>query len=240
MERALIKRVDATITVNESIAEIIVRQYGVSKPTVLMNCPLYWEVKRTNLLRETCEVPEKKRILLYQGGLQPGRGISRLIDVIQTIPECVLILMGGGPLKEELAAKIETLRGMVYLLDAVPVDRLLLYTASADVGLCMIENYGLSYYLSLPNKLFEYIMAGVPVVSSDFPEMRRIVSEYRIGETADPTDPSDIAGKIRKLLEPKYHLQTADNCLLASKKLNWECESAKLVDLMDSLGPVPL
>jgi glycosyltransferase involved in cell wall biosynthesis len=240
IERVLIKRVDATITVNESISEIISRIYGIPRPIVLMNCPFYQEVKRTNLLREICQIPETKKVVLYQGGLQRGRGISRLIDLIQTLPECVLILMGDGPLKKELAAKIETLQGKVYLVDAVPVDRLLHHTASADVGICMIEYYGLSYYLSLPNKLFEYVMAGVPVVASDFPEMRRIVSEYRIGETANPTDVIEIAEKIRKLLEPERHDETAENCKSAAKKLNWESESAKLVHLIDSLGTAHL
>jgi len=235
IEKFLIKRANATVTVNESIAQILSREYTIPKPVVLLNCPRYQEIKQSNKLREVCHIAEGKRILLYQGGLQQGRGIFTLLEVIQRLPDCVLLFLGDGALKEELRMKSEKLKERVYIIDAVPVEQLLLYTASADAGLCLIENYGSSYYLSLPNKFFEYVMAGVPILASNFPEMKRIIDEYKVGETANPEDVNDIAEKIQRLLSPGHHQHLVENCRAAAKIYNWDIESKKLIATIDNL-----
>lgn len=236
VERVLIRRVNAVVTVNDSIAWILSRQYGIPKPVVLLNCPQYQEVERSNRLRELCHISEEKHILLYQGGFQRGRGIFVSLDVIQHLPNCVLVLLGDGPLKEDLQIRIEELKDRVYIVEAVPVDQLLRYTASADVGLCLIENQGISYYHSLPNKFFEYVMAGVPVVASRFPEMKKIIDSHGVGETADPDDVTEIVEKIQKLLQTGYHDEIVHNCRRAAKIYNWDHESEKLVEVIENLA----
>ncbi len=236
VERVLIRRVNAVVTVNDSIAWILSRQYGIPKPVVLLNCPQYQELERSNRLRELCHISEEKHILLYQGGFQRGRGIFVSLELIQHLPNCVLVLLGDGPLKEYLHIRIEELKDRVYMVEAVPVDQLLRYTASADVGLCLIENHGISYYHSLPNKFFEYVMAGVPVVASRFPEMKKIVDNHRVGETTDPDDVTEIVEKIQKLLHAGYHDEIVHNCRRTAKIYNWDHESEKLIEVIENLA----
>jgi len=120
----------------------------------------------------------------------------------------------------------------VFMPGWVPLEELPLYTASADVGLCLIENLGYSYYLSLPNKLFQYIMAGVPVLASDFPEIGRIVRETGVGLPVDPSDPEDVADKARRLLEDGgLRRRCSENARRAAEVYNWEVEKVKLYEI---------
>jgi glycosyltransferase involved in cell wall biosynthesis len=146
--------------------------------------------------------------------------------------------MGSGNLRSEILEiiKSEKLDQKVFLLDAVPVTQLLGYTSSADVGLCLIENLGASYYYSLPNKLFEYVVAGVPVVASNFPEITGFVESNKVGLVVDPDKEDDVVGAIEQLLtDAEMHLECVKNCLRAANRYTWENESLKLVRAIENL-----
>ncbi|MDZ7765466.1 MAG: glycosyltransferase [Melioribacteraceae bacterium] len=105
------------------------------------------------------------------------------------------------------------------------------YTAAADVGVCLIENISISYYHALPNKLFEYIMAGIPVISSSLPQMKKIVEQYNVGVCVDLEKTTDVSNDLNEMLSDESKLETyKDNCKKAAQELNWDVEFEKVKD----------
>jgi glycosyltransferase involved in cell wall biosynthesis len=131
----------------------------------------------------------------------------------------------------------DTLRGRVFYKGFAPPDELLQWTASADLGLQPIMNWNMSYYLCLPNKTFEYIQAGLPIASSDFPELRNIVEKYNIGVLFDPDNPKQMAEEIQRYFDsPELQETYKANLKVAKEELCWETEEQKLIDLYASLS----
>jgi len=225
------------ITVNESIANELVRLYHIPRPTVVMNCPEYVLVLQSNRLREELTIPVEQKIVLYQGQIAEGRGIEHLIQSIQSIPDSSLVILGEGPSLEEYRnLTISRQWERVYFPGKVSLADLPSYTSSADIGVLLTEDTCLSYHLSLPNKLFEYIHAGLPVVASNLPEIARVVSTHQIGEVVNPDDPKDIANAISRLLhDPTRYSQCRSNAIQAVKKFTWEQESKNLLAVYQSL-----
>ncbi|MDP9483069.1 MAG: glycosyltransferase, partial [Chloroflexota bacterium] len=143
------------------------------------------------------------RVVLYHGGLFPDRGIEQLMDAIRDVPSAVLVLMGYGilePMLRERAAD-PAAEGRIRLLPAVPPDELLAWVACADVVAMPIQPSTLNHRLTTPNKLFEAMAAGVPVVASDLPGMATIVRATECGLLCDPADPASIATALRAILD---------------------------------------
>jgi glycosyltransferase involved in cell wall biosynthesis len=238
VERKIIFRADLVFTVNDALADSISNRYSIPKPTTLLNCPRKQTIRKSDRIRSILAIPPTTKILLYQGGLQPGRGIHIMLSTIRKIGDAVLVLMGSGSLKGEILAMIkrERLEQKVFVIDAVQVDDLLEYTSSAYAGLCLIENYGESYYHSLPNKLFEYVAAGVPVVASNFPEMSRFVDSNRVGICVDPEKEDEIAAAIQRILtDTELHKTFVRHCGETASRYTWENESLKLVGAIERL-----
>jgi len=241
VEKKIMPSVSTVFTVNESLARIISEQHRIPRPTILFNCPARQEVMRSDRLRKLLSIPPGRKVILYQGGLQRGRGIFISLKVIKRIHNIALVFLGNGDLRNEIAREIndEQLSGRAYLLNAFPVNELLQYTASADIGLCLIENFGASYYHSLPNKLFEYVAAGVPVVACNFPEIKHFVESNKVGLVVDPNNEEEIAAAIQCLLtDSDLYNSLVSNCKEAAKHCTWENEGAKLVAAMENLKQV--
>jgi len=242
VERTFIGRADEVITVCDAIADRLREQYKIRRPRVLRNVPIWRAPRRTNRLREILRLDPDTSILLYQGVIERGRGLFATLDALADLEACHFVALGDGTLREETKARARCLglSERVSFLDPVASEDLLEYTASADVGLCLIENTGFSYYHSLPNKLFEYMMAGVPVIASDFPEIGRAVRESRSGLTVDPEDPVEIARAIRRLTQDQRLRETcAHNALrAAADRYNWNRESRILADIYREHIPV--
>lgn len=221
MEHFLIKRTDGVITVNESIAKHLAHKYKIDKPVVVSNFSERFSVGASDVLREKLALDKKKKILLYQGGIMTGRGLEKLIECSRYLDnDIIVVLMGYGHLKKALQKKIEAENiHRVKILDAVPLDVLINYTASADIGISPIQNICLNHYYSLPNKIGEYIMAGIPFAVSNFPEMRKLAIEENMGAVFDPEDCRSITNAVNELLDPKLYALKKENVSLLSRCL---------------------
>jgi glycosyltransferase involved in cell wall biosynthesis len=183
----------------------MVRRFGVARPLVLLNCPPrpIAPPARVRRISAALGLPDDRQIVLYHGGFSPGRGIEQLIDAIGQVPEATLVLMGYGSLQATIEARVAAaeLVDRVRVLPAVPQEELIAWIAGADVAAMPIQPTTLNHQLTVPNKLFEAMAAGVPVVASDLPGMAPIVRETGCGLLVDPTDPVALAVAIRTVLD---------------------------------------
>jgi glycosyltransferase involved in cell wall biosynthesis len=244
LEGRLAPRADAVITVGDGVAAELGRRYRMPPPTVVRNLPASAPVgvRDASPLRGALGLGDDARIALYLGGLQPGRGLEALVDIAPRLPDRdVVVLMGPGHPDYVAGLRARAKRGgasgRVVLAPPVPPEDIVRWAAGADLGLALIQNVSLSYYLSLPNKLFEYVAAGLPVVASDFPELRAVVEGRGLGAVCDPDDPVAIAQAIEWALDdPDRHRRLRAAARDAAAELTWDAESRVLVDLVDRLA----
>ena len=237
-EKIFIHRVQSIITVSPSIAKELAHLYSISIPQVILNCPVKINISRSNRLRQELSIPEDHNILLYQGRISAGRGIESFLSAIQRVEKTVGVVLGDGPGVDTIRKRIQSGEWeRVFLPGQIPLVELPSYTASADLGIILIQDNCLSYRLSLPNKLFEYLHAGLPVICSNLPEMARVVLDYQVGELVDPDNPSAIAGSIQSILaDPIRFAEMKANTRKAAEDFNWQNESKKLLDIYQSLA----
>ncbi len=256
VERRLVPGVTAAWTVSESIAAVYSRQYRVPF-AVVRNLPLAWHppswpASLSGQEAETAEGDRARReppltgrvgkitaeagsrpVILYQGALNLGRGLDKAITAMQYLPGALLLLAGSGDLEEQLKSQICNLRiANVRLLGRIPPEELALLTRRARLGISVEEDRGLSYRYALPNKLFDYIQARIPVVVSPLPEMSRVVLGYGIGLVTPSLEPEILAETFRKALEDEtLRRQWAVNLERAAGELTWERESEKIREI---------
>ncbi len=224
-ERMFLPHVKASYTVCKSLADIYSEKYG--RPFgVVRNVPY-------SLPKPA--VADRRNVVMYQGALNLGRGIELMIDAMKYLPECELVIAGSGDVEADLRkrASSQTEGGKVVFLGRLSPDELHKKTLEAKVGLSLEEDLGLNYHYALPNKLFDYIQARVPVIVADLPEMRNIVQTYKIGEVLTDRSPQNLANMIRKVMGGSGDY--SDNLETASAQLCWENESAKLLDIYQCL-----
>ncbi len=239
IEGALIRRSQASLTVSASIAKELSRMYGVQPPKIVMNCPELIDLPPAGRLRSELGIPDGQPIVLFQGVLSEGRGLENALRAVAQITPAWLVMVGDGPLRGslELLAQELHMSGRLRFTGKVPLQSLLQYTRDASIGLCLTENTCLNHYYSLPNKLFEYLMVGLPVLASDFPDMRAVVEESGAGQVADP---ADIAGIVQAL-----QVCFADRDVLArmsrqarraaETRYNWNIEAQTLLEIYENL-----
>jgi len=242
LERRLAAEVDAVITVNQSLSEILGERLGRDRIEVLYNCPARTSIPGpASPLREAIGLAASVPLLLYHGSLAPHRGLEQLLDAMRR-PELAsahLAFLGFGPLTDWLRTECDrpTFEGRIHVLDAVDPGDLARWLAGADVAVAPIQPSTLNHRFSSPNKVFEAISVGIPVAGSDFPEFRRVIADPAhgpLGELFDPVDPGAIAAAVRRILdlEPQARAKLRSRCLRASAvRWNWETESKGLVDL---------
>jgi glycosyltransferase involved in cell wall biosynthesis len=235
-ERRWLPAADALIVASPVWIRILEHKHGSvpDRSVAVLNTPEYQEVEALDV-RDQAGLPAGMPVVLYQGSIQEHRGIEPAIDAVAGLDGVALVVVGYGHHRPALEGDVAE-RGLgdrVRFVGPYPPDLLLRYTASADVGLCTIVSSSLSYHTSLPNKLFEYLMAGVPILGSEAPEIARVVTESGAGVVVPATDPEAIAAGIRRLLADPEPFRAAAR--RASATFNWGVESAKLVDLYRAL-----
>ncbi len=235
-EKVLIRYADRLITVSDGIAAEYVRMYGVRQPALVLNTPNAVKITKKQLFHEKFHLKKSTKVFLYQGGLNRSRGLDLILDTFSTLKDNkrALVVMGNGALKDKVIQYAESNNNIFYL-PAVPLDELLDYTASADYGLLLYENTCLNHYYCMPNKLFEYMMADLPVIVSSLFELKRFVHENKVGDiTEDWTTPSLIASINR--VEKMNTNSIIKNIKQAKSKYNWENQERVLLAVYRELG----
>jgi glycosyltransferase involved in cell wall biosynthesis len=199
MERRFIRRADGVITVSDGIAAKLEQLYQIDRPLVVHNVPSRSDESSSNLLRDLTGASDDTVIVLHQGQLRKYRGCELLVAAMRQVDNAALVFLGDGPRRLALGQLVDRLglAGKVFFHDPVPPDQLLNYTASADIGVTMLEDVCLNHHLALPNKLFEYLAANIPVIASDLPEIRKVVVEHEVGITVNPVMPTSIVSALR-------------------------------------------
>lgn len=237
IEKVMIKLVDKVITVSESIANDYVKLYEIEKPQLVMNCPNYKKYKSLNIFREKLNIGKDKIIFLYQGEYLKGRGVDSLIEIFKVLQRenenLVLILLVYGEGIESLKEKIKGITN-IFWHDKVSKDIYMDYVASCDWGIYLMENICKNHDYALPNKLFDYIMAGLPVVVSNLKEMSKFVDENHVGYTVDSTNPENIV-KLLKGFKNTSKEEFNENLKIVSKKYCWEEQEKVLLKIYNSL-----
>jgi glycosyltransferase involved in cell wall biosynthesis len=227
-EKLFIPSVDAAYTVCQSIADIYTHKYG--KPfRVMRNLPA-----ATRLEKVTPAITDWRFKIVYQGAVNNGRGILETLDAMQHLDDVLLIIVGDGDEMELVRLKVATmnLQDRVILTGKIPFSQLPAYTCSANAGLCLLENKGLNYYYSLPNRIFDFALAGVPIIASNFPEINAVVGKYNTGVLVDDLQPASIVAAIRQLKDdPTFCNVLSANAVDISKTLTWENEEAVLREI---------
>ena len=236
MERRIVPKLKNCITVNESIAKIFDEKYKV-KFTVIRNIP----ETIPGLIpasRKELNMPEDKKIIILQGaGININRGAEEMIEAMHHINNAMLYIIGGGDVWKMLESKLkeQKLQEKVVLIKTIPKIKLMSYTRCADLGLSLDKNTNLNYFNSLPNKIFDYIHAGIPVLASPFPEIEKIITKYNIGTFINSHQPEHIAETINRLLASPDYQKYKENTLLAAKELNWENEKQKFLQIIKQI-----
>ncbi len=233
LEKLCMPFVDQTVVVGPSIARWYENVYRINTVTVVRNVPYRPKTELTpqNTLRAKYNLLENDVLYIYQGIMNSGRSIQILLDVFSKMSaDKHLVFLGYGPLEKDIKEYAEKFSNIHYH-PAVAPETVLSVTQEADAGLALFENTSLSYFYSCPNKLFEYIMAGLPCVVSDFPDMAQIVNEFDCGwslEIVPETIWKFISLKTRsEILSKRRHV------LIAREKLGWEDEELKLLKCYD-------
>ncbi|MEX0621767.1 MAG: glycosyltransferase family 4 protein [Candidatus Woykebacteria bacterium] len=236
IESAIAPKVDWVITVNDSIATELKNRYKLNKVTVVMNCQPKSVVdsRGEGKLRDLLQLRQETKIILYQGYMTSIRGLDKLVESVKYVKgDLVLVLMGEGQVKKELEERVKTgnLKDKVRFLPLVDPKKVLEFISDADLGVIPYQNICLNNYYSTPNKLFDYIASGIAVVASDFPQLRKIVVDNKIGLVFDETNPKDIAAKINEIISDEKKLwEMKENARgIFKTKYNWENEEKKLL-----------
>ena len=241
LERRLAGRADHVLTVCDSIAGELERRYGIARPTVLLNCPA---AAMAGSAEDAAEMLRTRAglngsgdpVVLYQGGFAPHRGLDTLVRAAHGLERGTIVLMGWGRLEDELRALIarEDLAGRVRIVPPVPSAEVVACAAGATLGVIPYEPVGLNNTYTTPNKLFDYMAAGLPVAASRLPELVRFVEQGEIGLTFTPGDPAALAATLNELLaDPARYERMRERAREAACRYTWEQESVKLLALYD-------
>lgn len=238
IETWIFPKLKYVFTVNDSIAKSYKEEYNV-EVKVVRNVPLL--ANQTNVVKaskQELEIPEDKKIIVLQGaGINMDRGAEEAVQAMQYVNDAILLIIGSGdviPVLKQIVRdqKLET---NVKFIGKIPLEILVQFTQLADIGLTLDKDTNINYRYSLPNKLFDYIHAGVPVLASNLVEVKKIIKHYQIGDCIDNYTPQHIASKLNSMLIDEARLQMwKKNTKIAAAQLNWENEEQILKEVYSS------
>jgi len=228
MEQKMVPKIKYAYTVCDSIARVYSKKYGTPFK-VVRNVPF------GNSASPAEKEEGKEKIILYQGAVNVGRGLGKAILAMKNIEGAKLIIAGDGDIKPQLEKQVqkENLQNKIEFTGRLGIDELAQLTPQADLGLSIEEDLGLNYRFTLPNKLFDYIQAQVPVLVTNLPEMAAIVKQYQIGEITPSLEAKALAEKIKDALFNENARKTwKKNLKTAAKELVWENEEKVLQKIL--------
>jgi len=228
IEAGYINKVDVLITVNETLAKELINRYNLrKKPVIIYNYPEIPKIKQSNLIREKLGLSNDTKIVLFQGVFHPGRSLKELVEAMQFVDDnIVLVFLGKGKLEEELKNLVNklSLESRIFFLGEVPYSEVFNYTVSADVGIVALEESAINKKSS-PVKIYDYLAAGLSVVATDTPEIRKILPSANI---LPSTEPEKIASGLKNAL-------SYDKTQKITIVRNWLTEAKKLLGIYGSL-----
>lgn len=237
IEKNILPKLKYVFTVNQSIAQEYNKRYGV-KMTPVRNIPstqVQFEIKN----REQLGLPTNTTLIILQGaGINMHRGAEEAVEAMRYVENAHLLIIGSGDVMEKLG-KIctdPTLAGKVTILGRKPYAELMQYTAVCDIGLTLDRDTNLNYRFSLPNKVFDYIRAGIAVLATNLPEVSAVVNGRGVGMTIDLVTPLAIAKAIDQMRgNPELLARWKENSILAAQTLTWENEARPLLATLKQL-----
>lgn len=229
IENTIFPHLKYCYTVCDSIAQYYSKKYNIDMK-VVRNLPYF----RFETNKNTSK-PTQEKIILYQGAINKGRGLEWVIDAMPHVNNAKLVIIGDGDILDKLKLQSNQLHleKKVEFLGKFSVQELHDYTPKASLGLGLAENMGLSYFYSLPNRVFDFIQAGVPILSTRFPEIANVVENYKTGMLIDQYEPEYLAGIMNQLLENPY---PTDHFEGVARELCWENEEKVLLGILASLN----
>ena len=241
-EPRLVQDVDVLITTNESFAAVLRKRFHRDDVGVVLNCPPRTELQASDRIRRELGLAATDRVVLYQGMMNQGRGLAELVMSAAHLPDGVrLVMVGDGPLKAALLRMVHDagLEEKVLMPGVVPQAELHDWTASADLGVLILEPINLSKRLALANKIFEYMAAGVPILATNLPENRRILDSCKCGWLTERWEPMVLAGYLSRILGDQEEMRRrgANGRRCFEQRYNWECESRRLIAHLDAVVP---
>lgn len=235
LEQKFIPRVDYTFVVTPSIENWYRETYSIENITTIMNTPLkHGDVVKKDLFRNLYNLESKDTLFIYNGSLFDGRGIQILLEVFENLPDKSnhIVFMGRGEL-ESLIIEYEGRNENIHFKEAVHPSEVIEYTAAADVGFSLIENACLSYYYCLPNKIFEYTIAEIPLIVSNMQDMSNYVVNNKLGLVVDGKSVDEISQSVEVMARDKDLYKAA--LMEAKEKFNWEAEEEKMIRVYKNL-----
>ena len=230
IEKWIFPKLESVITVNDSIATLFEKEYGI-RPVVVRNISMTPMVKNLKT-RQELGLPVDKFILILQGsGINIQRGAEELVEAMQYVSDAVLLIVGGGDVLGKLKEMVIAfqLEEKIFFKPKQPYEQLFNLTYIADLGLTLDKDSNINYRYSLPNKLFDYIHAGIPVLATPLTEIKKIIEEFDIGDFIPDHQPINIADKINEIIADQDQLEGwKNNTIFAASQLNWEQEEQVL------------
>ncbi len=231
LERFIFPKLKNVITVNHKLADIYGSKYKVPV-TVIKNVPKAIVKKDFD---PVVTLNKNQKMILYQGALNTGRGLELMIDTMPYLKNHLLVLAGDGDIMDQLKLKVAAnhLQDRVIFLGKLLPEKLVNVTKQADLGLSLEEDLGLNYRYCLPNKVFDYVHAGIPVLVSDLPLLKELISAYAIGECLTQRNSKSLALAIENIIKHKIDYQEA--LIRAARQLNWENEKKVFIEFINQI-----
>jgi glycosyltransferase involved in cell wall biosynthesis len=235
----IVRRCSGIITVSPPIAQEICSRFHASKVSLIRNIPPYQVIPKSNQLRQHLGLRPEVRIALYQGNIQSNRGLDKLIRSAAFLEQDIAIVMMGNEVDSTLTelkalAIKETVTDRIKIIPAVPYTQLLEWTTSADIGLIIYEPLkSLNVQMCLPNKLFEYLMAGLPILATQLEAVSEVLSAYNVGRLVSSLAPAEVGAAINTMLKDRDALTCMSRNALevAQHEFCWENEKQTLIHL---------
>jgi glycosyltransferase involved in cell wall biosynthesis len=233
LESWIVPKLKYGITVNQSIANYFTEKYNV--PFIYVrNIPDYTKIENLRS-HSDLNLPVEKKIVILQGaGINMHRGAEELVEAFQYLnDDYLLLIIGSGDVIHQLKENVVQfgLQNKVAFIDKIPASELRHYTSNANLGVTIDKDSNMNYHFSLPNKVFDYMHAGIPILATKLPEIENLINSYKIGVFIENHDPQHIAKQIDDFLNSSYYLEYKNNTVIASDENKWQIEKQKLVKL---------